>query len=68
MYLLPRQSEASFKLYHYDPTIGGAVVVSVAFALSTIYHTWQMARTRCWIALPVVVGGFCNYTMIEQVF
>jgi len=60
MHLSPREDGGEFKLYHYDPTIAGAIVIAVSFGFTTAFHVWQLVRTRCWIALPMVVGGFRN--------
>lgn len=58
MSLSPRQDDGGFKLYHYDPTIPGAIVITIAFGITTTYHVWQLIRTRCWMASPIVIGGF----------
>ncbi|KAH0419613.1 hypothetical protein CcaCcLH18_14346 [Colletotrichum camelliae] len=51
-------SEAAvFKLYHYDPTVAGAVVFVFLFLATTILHFWQLIRSRCWFLIPLAVGG-----------
>jgi hypothetical protein len=60
MDLSPRDDEGGYKLYHYNPTIPGAVVIAIAFGLTTGYHVWQLMCTRCWMASPIVIGGFCK--------
>lgn len=52
-----RQDEYGFQLYHYHPSIAAAAIFVLLFAATTLYHGWQMARARCWIAIPLVVGG-----------
>jgi hypothetical protein len=52
---------SSFKLYHYDPTIAGAVIFVLLFLATTGLHFWQMFKSRCWFLLPLVVGGICEY-------
>ncbi|TLS30043.1 hypothetical protein PpBr36_02241 [Pyricularia pennisetigena] len=47
----------TFRLYHYDPTIPGAIVVAVIFLATTIFHFWQLIRSRCWFMIPLAVGG-----------
>ncbi|KAI0385980.1 RTA1 like protein-domain-containing protein [Hypomontagnella monticulosa] len=50
-------SENPFKLYHYDPTIAGAVFFILCFIGTTGYHTYQLLRMRCWFMLPLIIGG-----------
>ncbi|KAL1582749.1 hypothetical protein WHR41_08376 [Cladosporium halotolerans] len=57
MTLEGRQDEGGFKFYHYDPSIAGAAVFILLFLGTTVFHSWQMFRTRCWVAIPLVVGG-----------
>ncbi|KAK0721773.1 RTA1 like protein-domain-containing protein [Lasiosphaeria miniovina] len=66
MYLLARQDTAAqeqnpFKLYHYDPTIAGAVVMLLLFLGTTILHFWQLVRARCWFILPLAIGGILEF-------
>jgi hypothetical protein len=51
-----------FKLYHYDPSIAGAVVVLLLFLATTALHFWQLFRARCWFMLPLAIGGICRKT------
>ncbi|RSL95004.1 hypothetical protein CEP52_012303 [Fusarium oligoseptatum] len=61
MFLQDRASESAdassgFKLYHYDPTIPGAVIFTLLFLASTAFHFWQLIRPRCWFMLPLAIG------------
>ncbi|KAI6373023.1 hypothetical protein MCOR25_003554 [Pyricularia grisea] len=47
----------TYSLYHYDPSIPGAIVVAVIFLLTTVFHFWQLIKTRCWFMIPLAVGG-----------
>lgn len=65
--LVPRDStEAdlaaanSFRLYHYDPTIAGAVIFVLLFSATTAIHFWQLLKSRCWFLLPLAFGGICE--------
>lgn len=49
-----------FKLYHYNPTIAGAVVFVLLFMGTTGFHTYQSFRTRCWFVIPFIIGGICK--------
>ncbi|KAH7368396.1 RTA1 protein [Plectosphaerella cucumerina] len=62
MSLLTRQDAAAppenpFKLYHYDPTVAGGVIVALLFLGTTLLHFWQLIRARSWYVLPLAVGG-----------
>ncbi|RYP41686.1 hypothetical protein DL767_000891 [Monosporascus sp. MG133] len=49
--------ENPFKLYHYDPTTGGALIFVLLFLGTTILHFWHLIRARCWFLIPLAVGG-----------
>jgi hypothetical protein len=72
MYLSIRQDptpqpENPFKLYHYNPSIAGAVVVLLLFLATTALHFWQLFRSRCWFMLPLAIGGICrNPTLLPR--
>ncbi|PNP46119.1 hypothetical protein TGAMA5MH_02154 [Trichoderma gamsii] len=58
--LIVRDTSSSieeFKLYHYNPTIGGAVAFVLLFLGTTGFHTYQSFRTRCWFVIPFIIGG-----------
>ena len=58
--LLPRQDDAAepvFKLYHYDPTIAGAVIFVLLFVGTTGFHFYQLWRARTWFMIPLMLGG-----------
>lgn len=44
-------------LYHYNPSLPGAVVLAALFALVTCYLSIQLFRYRAWFTLPLVTGG-----------
>ncbi|KAH8911194.1 RTA1-domain-containing protein [Coniochaeta sp. PMI_546] len=50
-------SNTPFKFYHYDPTTAGAVIFILLFVGTTCLHLLQLFRTRCWIVIPLIVGG-----------
>ncbi|KAJ5990327.1 hypothetical protein N7522_010534 [Penicillium canescens] len=47
----------SFKLYRYTPSLVAAIIFIVLFALATLYHLYQVVRTRSWYFTVFVVGG-----------
>jgi hypothetical protein len=59
MNLASRQDDGGFKLYHYDPSMAAAAAFIILFIIASATHCWQMFRTRCWIVVPLVIGGFC---------
>ncbi|ROV91391.1 hypothetical protein VPNG_09977 [Cytospora leucostoma] len=56
-----------YYLWHYVPSIPGAVVFLVLFLLATIVHSWRMFRHRVWFHIPFVIGclfeaiGYASY-------
>jgi len=58
MGLTSRQDDGGFKLYHYDPSMAAAAAFIILFIVASTVHCWQMFRTRCWIMVPLVIGGF----------
>ncbi|CAI6332794.1 unnamed protein product [Periconia digitata] len=47
-----------FRLYRYDPSMAAAVIFIILFTLITAIHSYQLIRTRAWIFIPFVIGGF----------
>ncbi|KAL7912368.1 RTA1 like domain-containing protein [Trichoderma velutinum] len=50
-----------FKLYHYNPTIGGAVAFVLLFLGTTSLHIYQSFRARCWFVIPFIMGGIFEF-------
>lgn len=44
-------------LYHYNPSLPGAVTVAALFFLVTAYLCYQLVRYRSWFTLPLIIGG-----------
>ncbi|CRG83388.1 Protein RTA1 [Talaromyces islandicus] len=44
-------------LYYYTPSTAAAVIFVVLFGLSTVYHFYQLLRTRTWFMIPFLIGG-----------
>ncbi|KAF5009596.1 hypothetical protein FDECE_4200 [Fusarium decemcellulare] len=42
--------------YKYDPSMAAAIIFIVTFALSGLYHTFQVFRLRSWYFIPFIVG------------
>ncbi|KAJ5186911.1 hypothetical protein N7449_009905 [Penicillium cf. viridicatum] len=48
---------AAFAFYHYDPSMGGAVLFTILFMGTTFYHIFQMFKAKAWLFIPYVIGG-----------
>ncbi|PGH19548.1 hypothetical protein AJ80_03884 [Polytolypa hystricis UAMH7299] len=46
-----------FVFYRYDPSLAAAVLFTVLFGLTTLYHGYQLTRARLWYFIPLLVGG-----------
>lgn len=55
---VPRDGNAIFKLYRYDPSMAAAIIFIILFLLVTGLHTYQLIRTKTWFFSCFVVGGF----------
>lgn len=44
-------------LWEYVPSLALAIVFGVAFALTTLAHTWKIYNTRLWFCSPFAFGG-----------
>lgn len=53
-------ANSDFKLYHYNPSVAAAVVFVLLFLATSIYHVWQMVKTRTWFFLAFIIGGICE--------
>jgi hypothetical protein len=50
-------SNNDFAMYHYNPSLIAAIVVTAVFAVSSALHTYQVARTRTMYMLPLLIGA-----------
>jgi hypothetical protein len=55
-------SEDVFEYYRYTPSIAAAVIFIVLFSITTTVHIYQLARTKTWSFLPLVLGGLCTFS------
>ena len=49
-----------FQFYRYQPSVPAASLFIALFAITTMLHTYQIARTRTWVMIPFVLGGYCE--------
>ncbi|KAJ8117509.1 hypothetical protein OPT61_g1309 [Boeremia exigua] len=47
----------AYVLYRYYPSQVAAIIFVVLFALTTIFHVFQLIKRRTWYFIPLVVGG-----------
>lgn len=55
-----------FRLYHYDPTVVGAIIFVLLFLATTALHFWQLFRSKCCFLLPLAIGGICEFYEIGR--
>lgn len=48
----------SASYYAYKPSLAAAVVFIILFILTTIFHVYQISRTRSWFWIAFITGGF----------
>lgn len=48
-------------LYYYTPSSAAAGIFIALFGLSTVYHFYQLMRTRTWFMIPFVIGGLRKF-------
>ncbi|KAJ5153742.1 uncharacterized protein N7500_009181 [Penicillium coprophilum] len=54
---MSENGEVSFKLYRYTPSLVAAIIFIILFVIATLYHLYQVVRTRSWYFTIFVVGG-----------
>lgn len=58
---------ADWKYYQYNPSMPAAVIFIILFLAVSVLHLYQMVRTRVWIFIPFVLGGFCKLIALNGV-
>lgn len=43
--------------YRYHPSNIAAIILVVAFTLTTLLHIFQLCRRKTWYFIPLVIGG-----------
>lgn len=46
--------------YPYSPSLAAAAIFAALFALTTLFHLYQMVRTRTWFFTAFIIGGLCK--------
>jgi len=52
---------AGFSYYQYEPSMPAAVVAMLAFLITSLFHSYQLTRTRSWYLIPLIVGGYSKF-------
>ncbi|KAL2352259.1 hypothetical protein BJ546DRAFT_849998, partial [Cryomyces antarcticus] len=45
-----------FAFYHYDPSLMAAVLFTISFILTALFHVYQLIRTRTWFFVPLAIA------------
>jgi hypothetical protein len=49
--------DSDFKYFRYDPSLAAAVIFTVLFLLTSLFHLYQLIRARTWYFLALVIGA-----------
>jgi hypothetical protein len=49
-----------FKLYRYTPSVAAAAIFITLFIVTTVFHLWQLIKSRSWYFIAFVFGGICE--------
>lgn len=49
--------DSGFKYYLYDPSLAAAVIFTLAFAVTSLLHVYQLICARTWYFTALVIGG-----------
>ena len=59
-------NKEAYALFPYEPSKVGAILFAVLFGLSTIYHLFQMIRSRAWFYTAFVVGSISTSSLYSS--
>ncbi|KAI4593986.1 hypothetical protein KJ359_008774 [Pestalotiopsis sp. 9143b] len=45
-----------YVFYSYKPSMAGAVIFIILFAIAALYHIWLLTKHRVWYFIPFVIG------------
>jgi len=46
-----------YKFYHYDPSFAAAILFTILFGLTSIWHLFLIYTHRTWYFIPMLIGG-----------
>ncbi|CAI7608182.1 unnamed protein product [Penicillium glandicola] len=44
-------------IYWYNPSLVAAIIFIILFGITTLYHGYQLTKSRCWYFIPFLIGG-----------
>lgn len=50
----------TYYLWHYVPSMPGAVIFIILFIVATAAHSYRMFRFRQWFYIPFILGCICK--------
>jgi hypothetical protein len=50
----------TYYLWHYIPSMPGAIIFIILFILATAGHSYRMIRFRQWFYIPFIIGCICE--------
>lgn len=48
-------------IYGYNPSLPAAIIFIILFGVSTVYHGYQLVKSRCMYFIPFLIGGVCKF-------
>lgn len=45
--------------YHYSPSLAAAATFAALFGTTTLFHLYQVLRTKTWYFTAFIIGGLC---------
>ncbi|PYH78744.1 RTA1 like protein [Aspergillus uvarum CBS 121591] len=54
-------ARSTFRYFYYNPSLAAAVIFIICFLFTSIWHTYQLFRTRTWFFIPFLVGGYFEF-------
>jgi hypothetical protein len=52
----------NWEAYLYDPSTAAAAIFIVLYGIVTALHTYHLFRTKTWFFIPMVMGGYCQFS------
>ncbi|KAL2849431.1 RTA1 like protein-domain-containing protein [Aspergillus pseudodeflectus] len=47
----------SSSIYHYDPTLAGAIIALIFYGASTVFHIFQLWKFKCYFFTTFIIGA-----------
>ena len=53
-------------LFKYDPSVAAASIFLILFLITTVWHLYQIIRSKSFYLLAIVVCGTCKHNSIKK--